>query len=280
MPTVWHRRPCPGSLYPHAMPPTVRPRGPLPPRVYWTRRLVLLGLAVVLVAGLARLLGGSSDGSDPAGQAAQVGAGTTPSATTSTESAPVAGPTAATRGSRPGRKHRTKPVEPVLAEPSGPCESADILVTPTITTAPGGSDVPITLNLRTRVTAACTWQVSPETLTVKITSGKDDIWYSRQCPSAVPVQDVVVRQAVDTPVAVTWDARRSDEDCSDQREWALPGFYHVEAAALAGEPTDVQFELLRPSSAVITETVTPKPRPKDRRHRAGDQGGGVSEPNG
>jgi hypothetical protein len=242
------------------MPPTVRPRGPLPPRVYWTRRLALLGVAVLLVAGLARVLGGSSDGSDPAGQAAQVGAGTSSSSVT-TEPAPAAGPTVDQPGRR-GRKHRTKPVEPVLAEPSGPCESADILVTPTITTAPGGSDVPITLNLRTRVTAACTWQVSSETLTMKITSGDDDIWYSRQCPSAVPVQDVVVRQAVDTPVAVTWNARRSDEDCSDLTEWALPGFYHVEAAALAGEPTDVQFELVRPSSAVITKTVTPKPRPK------------------
>ena len=247
------------------MPSPVRPRGPLPARVYWTRRLALLGVAVLLVAGLARLLGGSSDGSDPAGQAAQVGA-TTPSSAVTTEAAPTAAPTA-TKPRQPGRKHRAKPAEPVLAEPSGPCESADIVVTPSITSAPGGSDVPITLNLRTRVTAACTWQVSPETLTMKITSGTDDIWYSRQCPSAVPVQDVVVRQAVDTPVAVTWNARRSDEDCSDLTEWALPGFYHVEAAALAGEPTDVQFELVRPSSAVITKTVTPRPRPKKGSNR-------------
>lgn len=266
------------------MPPTVRPRGPLPPRVYWTRRLVVLGLAVLLVAGLARLLGASADGSDPAEQAAQVGAPTTTAPPATGAAAPTAGP--ATEPERPRKrgKRRDKPVEPVLAEPTGPCENADIVVTPVITSAPGGSDVPITLNLTTRTAAACTWRVSPETLTLKITSGSDDIWYSRHCPAAVPVQDVIVRQAVETPVVVTWSARRSDEECSDLTEWALPGFYHVEAAALAGEPSDVQFELVRPTSAVVTKTVTPKPRPtkadKTREHRAGDQGEGVSEPNG
>lgn len=264
------------------MPSTVRPRGPLPARVYWTRRLAVLSLAVLLVAGLARLLGGSADGSDPAEQAAQVGAAATPP--TTSPAAPTVGPT--TRSPRPRKpgKRRARPPEPVLAEPTGPCENDDIVVTPAITSAPGGSDVPITLNLTTRTTAACTWRVSPETLTLKITSGSDDIWYSRHCPAAVPTQDVIVRQAVETPVVVTWNARRSDAECSDLTEWALPGFYHVEAAALAGEPSDVQFELVRPTSAVVTKTVTPKPRPtksdKTREHRAGDQGEGASEPNG
>jgi hypothetical protein len=37
----------------------------------------------------------------------------------------------------------------------------------------------------------------------------------------------------------------------------LPGFYHVRAAALGGEATDVQFELLAPAPATITETAQP-----------------------
>ncbi|WP_165821151.1 hypothetical protein [Nocardioides gansuensis] len=261
------------------MPATIQPRGPLPARVYWTRRVVVLLVPLLLVIGLARLLGGASDASDGsdegAATAAQAGATTTEVATTASE--PVK------QGKKKRKARPTAPPTPELAEPSGPCTPSDITVTPAVATATGGADVPITLNLRTVTSPACTWQVSPETVTLKITSGTDRIWASQECPAAIPVQDVVVRQAVDTPVVVTWNARRSDEECSGLTEWALPGYYHVEAAALAGEPTNVQFELVRPSSAVITKTVTPKPQPdgeKGRAHQAGDDGAGVSEPNG
>lgn len=238
------------------MSPNVSPRGPLPARIYWVRRLVVLGVPLLLVLVLARILGGSADGKDPE-QALQAGAGTGPSV-----SAPAVGPTAptpkATKGKK-GKGKKRKKVEPVLAEPSGPCSDADIVATPTLVAAPGGSDIPITIDLRTVVSEACTWQVSPETLTLTITSGTDDIWSSRECSTSIPVQDVVVRQAVDTPVVVNWHARRSDETCSKLTKWARLGFYHVQAAALGGEATDVQFELVRPTAPVITKTVTPKP---------------------
>ena len=252
-------------------------RGPLPARVYWTRRLVLLGLAIALVAGLARVLGSFSDGSDPSNDKARtVGAATNePAETTPTQKV--------RRKNRP----RRSPTEPPLAEPSGPCLSSDIVVTPVITAAEGGKDVPIGLNLRTLATPACTWTVSSETLTVSITSGDDAIWSSRECPTSIPTQDLVLRSTVDEAVVVTWhDARRSDEDCTDLADWALPGFYHVEAATLGGEPTDVQFELVQPASAVITKTVTPKPEPTptknrdkqdDTEHTPGEQGGGNSQ---
>lgn len=251
------------------------PRGPLPARVYWVRRLVVLGVAVLLVAGLARLLGGSSDASSDEDPRA------TPAGATTSTSAETTLPTAAPVEEPRRRKKRQTPTEPPLAEPVGTCDNADILATPVLTEAPGGSDVPITLNLRTRVTAACTWTVSPDTLTLTITSGDDAIWSTRECPSAIVPQDVVVRQAVDAPVVVTWNARRSDEECSALTEWALPGFYHVEAAALAGEPTDVQFELVRPVSEVITKTVTPRPQTgknkrQDSAHQPGEDGEGNS----
>lgn len=239
------------------MPPTVTPRGPLPARVYWTRRLIVIGVPLLLIVVLARVLGGSSDGKDQAAgdTASQVGATVTESA----DAAPV-GPTAKATGKK-GKKKKDKvvePVEPVLAEPTGPCTDSDIVVTPTIVTAAGGSDIPITFNLRTITSAACTWHVSAQTLTVTITSGKDHIWSSRECPASIPEQDVVIRSAVDAPVVVTWSAKRSDETCSAQTGWAMPGFYHVEAAALGGEATDVQFEVVTPTAPVITQTAAPE----------------------
>jgi len=267
------------------MPTTVRPRGPLPARVYWTRRLLVLVVPVLLVVVLARVLGGSSDGKDEAtATATQAGATTAPSL------APSAGPTAGVapgtgkKGKR-GKKDQaevTAPPEPVLAEPTGPCTESDIVATPVLTSAAGGADVPITINLRTLVTEACTWQASPETMTVTITSGSDYIWSSRECPASIAPQDVVVRQAVDAPVVVTWSAKRSDEECTKFTDWAMPGFYHVQAAALGGDATDVQFELTGGVPAVVTTTADPQQGGKknkkngDTAHTPGEDGAGNS----
>lgn len=256
------------------MPSTVRPRGPLPARVYWTRRLIVLAVPLLLVVVLARILGGSSDGKDEvAGTATQAGAAIEDSA------APSAGPTAAT-GKKKGKKKRNTPTEPppppepVLAEPTGPCTDSDIVATPTIVSSPAGSDVPLTLNLRTVVTEACTWQASAQTMTVTITSGEDYIWSTRECPGAIQVQDLVIRQAVDTPVVVTWSAKRSDETCSTRTDWADLGFYHVEAAALGGDGTDVQFELVAPTAPVITKTAEPQQGGKGGKNNGGKNNGG------
>lgn len=271
----------PAAPYPDPMATTVRPRGPLPARTYWRRRLVVVTVPLLLVVVLARVLGGSSDAKDEAtGTATQTGAKVQ-------QDAPVAGPTAVApagkgKKGKKGKNAETTPPAPVLAEPSGPCDDSDIVATPALTTVVGGADVPITINLRTVTTEACTWQASPQTLTVTITSGDDFIWSTRQCPAAVAPQDVVVRQAVDTPVVVTWKgAKRSDDTCSGRAGWALPGFYHAEAAALGGDGTDVQFELVAKQPDVVTETAQPQQqggtgKGGDTSHTPGEDGQGNS----
>ena len=236
-------------------------RGPLPARVYWTRRLLVLGTAFLLVLGLARILTGGSDAtSTEEPQAAQVAA--TPTATG--PSAPLPTPTATeTRKQRkPGQKKTER--APLLAQPEGTCVDSDVAVTPTVEDPVAGRTVLLVLELRTVSSPACTWQVSPESVTLKLTSGRDDIWSSQQCPGAVPTQSVVIRSAVSTKVGVRWSGRRSDDGCTQLTEWALPGWYHVAAAALAGEPSDLQFELQRPTREVITRTPEPADKPSDK----------------
>src|SRR6478735_6293909 len=151
---------------------------------------------------------------------------------------------------------------PVLAEPTGPCADQDISVSPEAKDPVAGRDVEIVLHLRTIEAEACTWEVSPKTLTMKITSGADDIWSTRQCPRAVPDQEVVVRRETSTSLKMTWpDAKRSDDQCSRQAGWAMPGYYHVEVAALAGEPAEEQFKLEAPTGQVITRSPSPHQSP-------------------
>ncbi len=253
---------------------TALTRGPLPSRVYWTRRVLLLVVVAGVVVGLVQLValavgGGSATPPDRAAPAAA-------EPTSETAGGPEAGAEAATtpteQQDRPpqkagangtkgkqGKKEK-KDRQPVLAEPEGPCVDRDVAVTPTAEETVGGSPITFTLELRTVQSVACTWEVSPRTLSVRITSGKDPIWFSSQCPRSIRKQDVVLRNNVTTEVEVTWSARRSEEDCGSDTDWAMPGWYHVSAAALAGEPSDLQFELTKPAREVRIETVAPEPK--------------------
>lgn len=241
---------------------TALTRGPLPARIYWTRRLLALVVVTGIVVGMVQLVAlvvgaGSPKAPDRAAPAAA-----------EVSSSPTAEPAVddidePKQRDRPRKAKSQKDRGPVLADPEGECTDRDIAVTPTAKQTVAGSPITFVLELRTILTPACTWEVSPESLTVKITSGDDDIWFSSQCPRAIPREDVVIRNNVSTEVEVTWSARRSDEDCSRLTEWAMPGWYFIEAAALAGEPSDLQFHLVAPEPEVVTQTVDPKSKKGD-----------------
>jgi hypothetical protein len=238
---------------------TRRPRRP-PARVYWFRRVAVLGTAVLVVFAVGRMLAGSSDGSDPGpskGGAVQAGATITPEPTSSGPEIQLP------KGTRQPRKSRPpKPTPTPLVQPSGPCAPEDVVVAPEVRNPVGGADVVVALSFRTLSAPACTFDVSATSVTMNITSGRDPIWSTRQCPDAMPTTNVVARKDVATYVDVTWNAKRSDDTCSRLTEWALPGWYHVRVAALGGEPADEQFQLARPQPATVTTTVTPDPEPQ------------------
>jgi len=225
-------------------------RGRLPARVYWVRRVMVLGIAVLLVVGVARLLGGSSDASSGPDKAATVADTGEPTATPSTN-APV------TTGST---HHRAQADDPVtrVAMPSGPCPADDVAITPSVPKPIAGSDLDLVLDVSTLSTPACTWTLSSKTLAMKITSGKDLIWTTVQCSRAIPTRNLVLRLGDPVRVRLTWDARRSEPGCPVRTEWAMPGTYHLHVAALAGRPQDVAFLLSAPSPADITRTAHPK----------------------
>lgn len=251
-------------------------RGPLPPSVYWRRRAVVALVALTLVFGIGRVLGLGSDASDGTGTSGGTSGGAAELAGARAGEPATSGdaePTDAASGGAGGRgeeggtngkngKGGKKDKAPELAAPVGTCQDDDISVTPQVGTAEAGRDITFTLALRTLETPACTWEVSAKHLTLKVTSGSDAIWSTLDCPRAITAQSVVVRQAEASTIQVVWGGRRSDETCSRFTDYAMPGFYHLAAAALGGEPSDVQFELVRPAAAVITRTADPTPSPK------------------
>ena len=223
------------------------PRGRLPRRVYWVRRSIVLGVALLLVFGISRLIG--STGEDDPGSS--IKASTTSAEQRTPAASGTLGPVA------PPKKIRLKSKAP-LAPPSGECRDDDVSVLPTVPRAWAGGPIVIRLQL-TGTQPACTFDVSPESLVVKIASGEDRIWSSQDCPQTINETEVVVRSAQPVEVPVTWNGRRSDDQCTPGLDWALPGFYHVFSAALGSAPTDVQFEVTHAPVARMTKTAKPKP---------------------
>jgi hypothetical protein len=225
--------------------------------VYWFRRSLVLLTALALVFAIGRLLGGSGGTSGPPAEAEPVAA-PAPSTTVPAVAGPLpVVPSATGKAARPTATGT--PV--VLAVPTGPCAVDEITVTPTVPVAVAGGRVSLVLQL-TGIRPACTFAVSSRTLVARVTSGHDRIWSSQDCRTSVKAASVVVRSAEPTPVTVTWSGRRSDDDCSRSTPWALPGYYHLTAAAVGSEPADTQFRLTSPPRPVVTKTAHPKGKKK------------------
>ncbi|GAA4684367.1 hypothetical protein [Nocardioides nanhaiensis] len=255
-----------------ATPPTTR--GPLPPGVYWRRRLFVLGLACSLVVLIGGLLRGGSDGASEDRGVEAVQSAAEPS------DLPSEGPTDdladPDQSAGLGATSVPTPTPTPLAQPEGACEPVDVAVTPVVEEAVAGRDVTVVLELRSIESAACTYEISPAHVAVTITSGADPIWSSRDCPRVLPTQSAVLRPEEPVRVGVVWNARRSNLGCPGRSSYALDGFYHVQAAALGGEPQDVQFELELPRPDVVTPTPTPTQKPQPSGKPSGKPTGGAS----
>jgi hypothetical protein len=225
------------------------PRGRLPQRVYWVRRSIVLAVALLLVFGIGKLLGGN--GQDPAGSGVEA-SNTAAQQQQSSSSPAVVGPMA------PSTTTRTKASKGPLLPPSGTCQDDEVSVLPSVPRAWGAGDIVIRLGLQ-GIQPACTFKVSPESVVVKITSGSDRIWSSQDCPTSIKPADVVVRSGVPTYVNVVWNGRRSDDTCSRTAAYANAGYYHAFAAVLGSTPTDTQFEITRAPTDYVTKTAKPKP---------------------
>lgn len=233
------------------------PRGPLPARVYWVRRTLVLVLALALVFGIGTLLTGF--GGNPRAVPAAATSSRTPAPTATASATVPAAPATSTT------KQKGKQSAVPLSVPTGVCDPAKLDVVPALRKVDGGGRVALRMQL-TSTDGTCTWRVSRDALVVKITSGTDRIWSSQDCPASIATQDVVVRPNGEKPtqVDVTWNGRRSHVGCPSGTAWADIGYYHVVAAALGGRPTDVQFRVVGPPRPVVTKTTHPKPKHKKK----------------
>ena len=195
-----------------------RPVGPLPPAVYWRRRVLTLLAALFAVFLLGRVFGGGAAAEPPPGQA--------------TESSPIPVPTVAPATPTPARAVPTRagPTRTRSARPAATaCAAAaiEVRVRADSRAYAGDRRPKFTLQFGNISRAPCRLDVGPNALELVVTSGDDRIWSSDDCNPSRRSEVTTFAPGERQAVAVTWTRDRSAAGCPRDRPAAKPGTYVV-----------------------------------------------------
>jgi len=174
----------------------LHPVGPLPERVYWTRRLVPLGIVLLLVVIIAI---GCSGGSAPAQH---------PSAATTPTPSPTRTATTAT---------------------SGRCGAGQIAVEASTdaTSYPAGVEPVLRVTIRNTGSTRCVLTESPSARTWTIISGTDRIWTTAGCNASHASARTPLAPGGTSTHALSWNRHRSGQNCTTSTTTAAPGTYQL-----------------------------------------------------
>jgi hypothetical protein len=173
----------------------VHPIGPLPPRVYWTRRAVLLAaLALIIVVIAVSCSGGSGGGN--------------------------AAPTP-TRTRSPGA---TTPTVALLA-----CsrDQLDVTAETDADKYAAGTLPRLTVVVSNTGATACTLTESPRTRSWTIVSGPDQVWTTAGCPAPATAQSRTLAPGKSVRRTIVWNRHRSGKKCTTSTVEAAPGTYQL-----------------------------------------------------
>ena len=189
----------------------LHPVGPLPERVYWTRRVALLGIIAVLIIAIAvACSGGSSSGR--------------PSASTPTASpTPSTGPTVT----------------------ASACRRDQLAVTASTdaTTYAAGVLPRLQVSIRNTGSLACVLTESPRTRSWTIVSGTDQLWTTVGCQAAATAHNTTLKVGAEVRHSPLWNRHRSGKGCIVSTTEAGPGTYQLTVSVNGITSTTAIFHL-------------------------------------
>jgi hypothetical protein len=181
----------------------LHPVGPLSPRVYWTRRLVLFAiLAVILIAVAVSCAAGSGSG-HPAASSTKAKAKPSTSSSPSASSAPA------------------------------PCKRRQLAVTASTDAATyaSGTLPRLRLTVRNVSAAACVLVESPSTRSWTVVSGPDQVWTNAGCNASHTASRSTLAAGGSVRHTFVWNRHRSGQNCATSTVTAAPGTYQLTATA-------------------------------------------------
>jgi hypothetical protein len=219
------------------------PRGPLPQKVYWRRRMLIAAFAVLAVVTVGVVvLGGGDDGRS-------AGSGSTPATSAeSTNPTPAgSGPNAPPAATSPSATAAvpSQSTQSATGGPAQPC-AAGALVIAAATDAPSYA-VSASPALRIVITnasaAPCTADLSDQQIELFVYFGDARIWGSHDCniEPGTAVQTLLPTQAVTREIV--WTGLSSVPGCTATRQRAAAGTYTLRPtlSGVAGTPSTFAF---------------------------------------
>ncbi|GIG83659.1 hypothetical protein [Planotetraspora kaengkrachanensis] len=207
--------------------------------VYWRRRVaVLTGMLVVVAVVAWACSSASGKPESPTGVKATPGAGESmvvslPSPLGSKSPGPSS--TALVPGGRLPSASATPSARAAAGSrrSGGPCDAKDLVVA-----LQAGQDYynkgvtpSFMLTIVNTARVACTVDVGPRMLEMRVTSGSDRIWSTADCVSGPGVDTQTLQRGVPYVRTILWDRRLSGSDCASRRSSAVPGTYVASAFA-------------------------------------------------
>ncbi|MFW0795164.1 hypothetical protein AAFP30_15230 [Gordonia sp. CPCC 205515] len=251
----------------------IEPQGPLPPEIYWRRRVVAIGGAAVVVALIIGLIVWSTGGSDDSpSNAAASSSETSTTAYSSETSAPSSseaasggyGGAAAGGAAAGGAANGSVPVSGSAAVPSGAaaqapgpvpasglCPDSNIGVVlytdkPTYTTG----DQPVFTIVTTNVgLTECTRDVgkAAQDVVVRTLDGTRTLWSARDCSPLQTVNNVTLQPAQQVRDTITWSGTTSNPGCDKPRVPIAVGGYQAIGKIGEKESAPITFNVVAPA---------------------------------
>lgn len=230
----------------------LHPVGPEPTPTYWARRVAVLGAAILVLAVVVALIANSTSSGSPQS------AGPPPAATSPSPTAPpvetpaptVTPPATATAERNPRATASSTPEPTAKATATrkpGPVACPADELRPTLTgkqrlKVKRGNAFRLSLINGSGVT--CIAEVTSKNFELKIYSGTDRIWSTRDCSTAVRTvkKKLAGEQALEWTLA--WNGRRSRDNCQNRSEIPLPGTYFATAQLDGAKPVQLRMILV------------------------------------
>lgn len=222
----------------------LHPIGPEPEQTYWIRRALVLGGALLMVLLLVALIANATSTGSAAAAAPPppvvVPAGASTSAEPSASPSPSVSASAQT-SAKAKTSAKTKPspspspspsAKKTTAKPAGPVACAPDQLRTTLTgkqRLKPKQHVALRLSLINGSGAPCVVKVTPADFSLTIYSGRDRIYSTADCATAVkPVTKKVADEAA-VAWSMTWNGRRSAKGCHNRPEIPRAGTYRATA---------------------------------------------------
>jgi hypothetical protein len=212
--------------------------GPLPPAVYWRRRVVVLGglllVAVLLIyscgsSGKSDASSNSANGTSTPGPTSSALAGADIEPSTATESptdavSTSASPTAeASKGDAAPDDDVTASIDPTL------CADDEMLITPVPASRqlPAGATLQLTIKIKNKSSRTCRRDVGADLqeLYIVLSAGAQKVWSSDDCGGARGNNVEQFTPSFERAYTVTWNGRYSTT-CTNQKT-PTPGEYQL-----------------------------------------------------